>query len=365
MSDLQYLLALNSLSEVGPVTAGRLLAALGTPENIFRMSAAELGQVEKVSARKAGEIAGFSNWAAVEREIEKAEKNNIKLVPYGDDLYPEGLRHINSSPLVLYIKGDLSETDKYAVAVVGSRKVTDYGRQVSDRLSRELSAAGLTIVSGMAMGVDTVSHRGALKAKGRTLAVLGSGIDVPYPASNRELMDSIAASGAVISEFPFGTAPLRENFPRRNRIISALSLGVIVVEGMPGSGSLITVKYALEQGKEVFAVPGHVYSRNSMGPNGLIKKGAKLVESAEDVIEELSLQIKGIIREEKGRQEKPLPGMSGEESLICGCLNNEPKHIDDILRGLDLTTGRALSALMALELRGIVRQAEGKMFSLT
>lgn len=364
MSDLQYLLALNSLSEVGPVTTRRLLAAFGTPENIFRMSADELGRVEKVSAKKAREIAGFRNWAAVEREIEKADKDNIKLVPYGDDRYPEGLSHINASPLVLYIKGNIREVDKYAVAIVGSRKVTEYGRQVSDRLSQELSAAGLTIVSGMAMGVDTISHRGALKAKGRTLAVLGSGIDVPYPASNRELIDSIAASGAVISEFPFGTAPLRENFPRRNRIISALSLGVIVVEGVPGSGSLITVKYALEQGKEVFAVPGNIYSSNSMGPNGLIKKGAKLVERAEDVIEELSLQIKGIIRENERQHEKPLPRMSRDESLIYDCLKNEPRHIDVIVRGIQMPTGRALSTLTALELRGIVRQAEGKMFSL-
>jgi DNA processing protein len=364
MSDLLYLLALNSLSDVGPVTAGRLLAAFGTPENIFRMSADEIGRVEKVSAKKANEIAGFDNWAAVEREIDKAEKNDIRLVTFEDDLYPEGLRHINAAPLVFYIKGNINEVDKYAVAVVGSRKATVYGRQVAESLSRDLAASGLTIVSGMAAGVDTVSHRAALKAKGRTLAVLGSGLDVPYPASNRALIDSIAASGAVISEFPFGTAPLRENFPRRNRIISALSLGVIVVEGAPGSGSLITARYALEQGKEVFAVPGNLTSRNSKGPNGLIKKGAKLVESAEDVIEELSLQIKGILRDDKLRKERALPEMSGDENVIYDCLRDEPKHIDAIIRGIDIPTGRALSTLLNLELRGIVRQAEGKMFSI-
>lgn len=364
MSDLQYLLALNSLSEVGPVTAKRLFDAFGTPENIFRMSADEIGRVEKVNAKKAKEIAGFNNWDAVEKEIEKAGKDNIKLVTFGDDLYPEGLRHINAAPLVLYIKGNITEVDKYAVAIVGSRRVTEYGIQVSDRLSQELALSGLTIVSGMAMGVDTVSHKGALKAKGRTLAVLGSGLDVPYPASNRALIDLIAASGAVISEFPFGTPPLRENFPRRNRIISALSLGVIVVEGAPGSGSLITVKYALEQGKEVFAVPGNINLRNSKGPNGLIKNGAKLVENAEDVIEELSLQIKGIIKEDKLQHERLMPKMSGNEIMIYDCLRDEPKHIDTIIRGIDMPTGRALSTLLNLELRGIVRQAEGKVFSL-
>lgn len=364
MFDLQYLLALNSMSEVGPVTARRLLAAFGTPENIFRMSAEEIGRVEKVNAKKAREIAGFNNWDVVKKEIEKAEKSNIKLVTFEDDLYPEGLRHINAAPLVLYIKGNITEIDRYSVSIVGSRKATVYGLQIADRLSQELALSGLTIVSGMAMGVDTTSHKGALKAKGRTLAVLGSGLDVPYPASNRALMDSIAASGAVISEFPFGTPPLRENFPRRNRIISALSLGVIVVEGAPGSGSLITVKYALEQGKEVFAVPGNINSRNSKGPNGLIKNGAKLVENAEDVIEELSLQIKGIIREEKLQHELPMPKMSGDESMIYDCLRDEPKHIDRIIRGIDIPTGRALSTLLNLELRGIVRQAEGKIFSL-
>jgi len=364
MCDLQYLLALNSLSEVGPVTARRLIAAFGTPENIFRMSAEEIARVEKVSLKKASEIAGFNNWDAIKKEIEKAEKHNIKLVTFEDDLYPEGLRHINAAPLVLYIKGNITEVDRYSVSIVGSRRATAYGLQIADRLSHELASLGLTIVSGMAMGVDTTSHKGALKAKGRTLAVLGSGLDVPYPASNRTLMDSIAASGAVISEFPFGTPPLRENFPRRNRIISALSLGVIVVEGAPGSGSLITVKYALEQGKEVFAVPGNINSRNSKGPNSLIKNGAKLVENAEDVIEELSLQINGIIREEKLQHERPIPKMSGDESMIYDCLKDEPKHIDTIIRGIDISTGKALSTLLNLELRGIVSQAEGKVFSL-
>ena len=364
MSDLHYLLALNSMSEVGPVTARRLLAAFGTPENIFRMSEHEIGRVEKVNAKMAREIAGFNNWDAVEKEIEKAAKLDIKLVAFGDDLYPEGLRHINAAPLFLYIKGNITEVDRYSVAIVGSRKATQYGLKTADRLSQELASSGLTIVSGMALGVDTLSHRGALKVNGRTLAVLGSGLDVPYPASNRALIDSIAASGAVISEFPFGTPPLRENFPRRNRIISALSLGVIVVEGAPGSGSLITVKYALEQGREVFAVPGDIYSRNSKGPNGLIKNGAKLVESAEDVIEELSLQITGIIKDEKLKHERSLPKMSGDESTIYNCLRDEPKHIDRITRGIDMTTGRALSTLLNLELRGIVSQAEGKIFSL-
>jgi DNA processing protein len=216
----------------------------------------------------------------------------------------------------------------------------------------------------MARGIDSASHKGALRTNGRTIAVLGSGIDVPYPRENKKLMEAIISSGAVISEFPLGAAPLREHFPRRNRIISALSLGVLVIEATVDSGSLITVGYALEQGKEVFALPGNITSTNSKGTNNLIKKGAKLVESSEDIIEEISMQIKGLLKEKRSISEKKLPSMTDEEKKLYSLLDSEPKHIDSIIRHTEMLSSKVLSLLLSLELKGIVRQAEGKRFFL-
>lgn len=364
MSDLKYWLALNFIPDIGPVSAGRLLSAFGSPENIFQMSVRELKQVEDIGENRAKNIAAFNRWDLVDREIEKAQKNNIQLITKNDKAYPEMMRRVHGAPSVIYVKGELKDTDKYAIAMVGSRTSTDYGSQIAERISQKLSASGLTVVSGMARGIDSVSHKGALKAGGRTIAVLGSGLDMPYPPENRKLMNEIASSGAVISEFPFGTLPNRENFPRRNRIISALSLGVIVVEAALDSGSLITVAYALEQGREVFAVPGNITSGTSKGTNDLIKKGARLVESAEEVLDELRPQIKGILREAKASASKPRPEMNAEEKTVYNYLNDEPKHIDSIIRQLNMPTNRALSILLNLELKGVVRQTQGKHFSL-
>lgn len=364
MSDIQYWLALNSLPDIGPVVARRLLSAFGNPENIFSMPAEELRKVEGIGEKRVRVITGFNQWESIRKEIESAVKHNTKIFTLNNPAYPEGLKRINGAPLVLYVKGDLKETDKYAIGMVGSRSSTDYGMQTAGKMSYALAASGLTIVSGMARGIDTASHLGALKAGGRTIAVLGSGLDVPYPASNRELMKKIELSGAVISEFPFGTPPNKENFPKRNRIISALSFGVIVVEAALDSGSLITVGYALEQGKEVFAVPGSVTSRTSKGTNDLIKKGARLVENAGEVIEELRPQLKGVLREDRMKSEKTPPGITGDEKTLYNFLTSGPRHIDSIIREMKITSGRALSMLLNLELKGVIRQTEGKYFSL-
>lgn len=361
MSNLRYWLALNFLSDIGPALARKLLKVFGCPENIFKAPLRELMRVAGIGENRAASIVRFDRWDRVQVEIDLIMKNDIKLLTLNDRAYPEGLKHLPDAPPVLYVKGEIRETDRYAVSVVGSRSATNYGMLVTERMSYKLASCGLTIVSGMARGIDSASHRGALKAKGRTIAVLGSGLDVPYPAENRGLMKAIAASGAVISEFPLGTLPEKGNFPRRNRIISALSLGLVVVEATVDSGSLITVGYALEQGKEVFAVPGNITSRNSKGTNDLIKKGAKLVESAEEVIEELGPQIKGILREQK-RSPRSLPELNEDERLIYNCLGDEPKHIDTITRETKISTGKALSILLGLELKGIVRQMDGKRF---
>jgi len=364
MSDLIYWLALNSLPDIGPVNARRLVSAFGSPEKIFQMPLDELRKVEGIGENRGRDITGFNQWDSVHKELETAGKKGVRLVTLHDAAYPEGLRNMYDAPVVLYVRGELREADKYAIAMVGSRASTDYGIQIAEKMGHKFASSGLTVVSGMARGIDTAAHKGALKAGGRTLAVLGSGIDVPYPASNRGLMRDIEASGAVISEFPLGAPPGKENFPRRNRIISALSFGVVVVEAARDSGSLITAEYAADQGREVFAVPGNITSVNSRGTNDLIKKGAKLVESAEEVIEELRPQLKGALKEDSTVPGKGLPEMTDEEKALYHYLDSEPKHIDTITREKSMTTGKALSILLNLELKGVIRQTEGKRFSL-
>lgn len=361
MSDLRYWLALNSLPEIGPVLGRRLLSTFGGPQNIFQVSISELKKVEDIGEGRAKSIVGFTAWDRVQREINYAEKNNIRLITIKDSSYPEGLRHLPDAPLVLYVRGEIKDDDKYAIAVVGSRMPTRYGLLLAEEIGYRLASSGLTVVSGMARGIDSASHKGALRAGGRTIAVLGSGIDVPYPPENKGLMDAIASSAAVISEFPLSSRPNRENFPRRNRLISGLSLGVLVVEATEDSGSLITARYALEQGKEVFAIPGNITSRTSKGTNDLIKKGAKLIESADEIIEELAPQIKGILKEDR-MAKRPLPSMTDKEKRLYNLLSREPKHIDVITREADLSPQEVLSILLSLELKGVVRQIEGKNF---
>jgi DNA processing protein len=366
MSDLRYWLALNFLSDIGSVLARRLLSVFGNPENIFHASIEELKRIEGVGENRANSIVNFDRWELVNKEIEKAHRDNIMIVTLNDTKYPSGLKHIPDAPPVLYVKGELEDSDKYAISIVGSRRATSYGIQVAEKMSYTLASYGLTVVSGMARGIDTASHRGALKARGRTVAVLGSGVDVPYPPSNKTLMKMIESSGAVISEFPLGTPPNKENFPKRNRIISGLSLGVVVIEATLDSGSFITVGYALDQGKEVFAVPGNITSENSRGTNDLIKKGARLVESAEEIIDELKPQIKGVLKKEKidNINNKMSSGLNEEEKALCNYLTAEPTHIDSIIRATRMAAGKVLSVLLNLELKGVVRQSKGKYFSL-
>ena len=292
--------------------------------------------------------------------LKKLDATRIKIVTFSNKDYPETLKNIEDAPIVLYIKGTIQKEDRYAVAVVGSRKYSPYGKLAAEKLSSELSSMGFTIVSGMARGIDTLAHTAAINSGGRSIAVLGSGIDVPYPPENRGLMEKLSDSGYVISEFPPGTLPERENFPKRNRIISGLSLGVLVVEATADSGSLITASCALEQGKEVFAVPGNINSVNSNGTNELIKKGAKLVQSAEDVIEELAPILKGYIR----TREKANIELSVEEKRLCDIMTAEPKHVDMLSRESKMPAQKVLGILLSLELNGIAKQAEGKKFFL-
>jgi len=360
MSDLKYWIALSMLQDIGPVGSRKLLSVFMTPERIFNTGIEGLLSVEGIGINRAKNIKGFSLWKNVEKQIRVMEKRGIKAVCFGESAYPEMLREIEDAPVVIYIKGDTQPQDRYAIAIVGSRKPTPYGTSVAENISEELALMGFTIVSGMARGIDAISHKGALRADGRTMAVLGSGLVVPYPPENKGLMDKIASSGCVISEFPPGTPPDKENFPRRNRLISGLSLGVLVVEATSDSGSLITAGYAIEQGREVFAVPGNIISSNSKGTNELIKKGAILTRKAEDVVEELAPVLKGFIRS----KEKAKIEITGEEKTLCNLLSGEPKQIDAISRESRLPASKVLGILLGLELKGAVKQTTGKRFYL-
>jgi DNA processing protein len=360
MSDIRYWIGLSLVPDVGPVMARKLITSMGSPENVFKAGARDLLSISGLGEEKARSIHNFALWDVVEKQIKEAVRKKIEVVSFDDPRYPSVLKDIEGMPVVLYMKGEYHPDDRYGIAVVGSRKNTGYGEAVTQKISCELASAGFTIISGMARGIDTLSHRSALTSGGRTIAVLGSGIDVHYPAENKGLMEKIAASGCVISEFPPGTMPNRENFPRRNRLISGLSMGVLVVEAAADSGSLITAGYAAEQNKEIFAVPGSIFSRNSEGTNRLIRQGAKVVLRTDDIIEELAPVLRGLMKMPGGNTAE----ISTEEGVLCAALTREPKHVDVVSREVTLPVHKTLELLLSLELKGLVRQANGKRFYL-
>lgn len=360
MPGRQYWIALSMVPDIGPVKARKLLSRFGTPEKIFDAGIDDILSVEGIRINNAKSIKGFSSWDVIEKQMKIMEQNGIKAVGLNEPTYPEMLRETDGAPVIIYITGEVQPCDRYAIAVVGSRKPTHYGASVAEKLSEELASIGFTIVSGMARGVDSLSHKGALRAGGRTIAVLGSGLNVPYPPENKGLMYKIAESGCVMSEFPAGALPDRENFPRRNRVISGLSLGTLVIEAASDSGSLITAGYALEQNREVFAVPGNIFSSLSDGTNELIKKGAILTRKVEDIVEELAPVLKGFI---KAKDKKRIE-VTDEEEKLCNLLSGEPKQVDVISRESGLPTSKVLGILLALELKGVVKQITGKRFYL-
>ncbi|MEN8614507.1 DNA-processing protein DprA [Dehalogenimonas sp. THU2] len=295
-----------------------------------------------------------------ERELEKAEKSGVQVLTIADRAYPARLKEIYDYPPVLYIKGTLLQEDELSLAVVGTRKPTVYGRQVTEELVTELSGSGITIASGLARGIDTIAHHTALKNGGRTLAVLGSGVNVIYPAENAALSRRIVENGALISECPVDAGPRAENFPRRNRILSGLTLGTLVTEAGDGSGALITADNALEQNREVFAVPGSILSPQSNGSNRLIQQGAKLVRRASDIMEELN--IHAVVGQLEFREILPENDM---ERQLLKFLAPEPVHIDDVCRASGLPTSMVSSTLAMMELKGMVKQLGGMNYALS
>jgi DNA processing protein len=360
--DIFYWLALSLTPGVGGILIKRLLDHFKTPEAVFQASMKDLLQIEGLGEKVAKEIQKGPVEKKVEKELYLLREVGGKMMTINDESYPTRLREVYDPPPVLYVRGELRKEDELAVAIVGSRKTTPYGRWMTEKMGQELARHGITIVSGMARGIDSLAHWGALSGGGRTVAVLGCGVDVVYPRENRKLFNKIIDQGAVLSEFPMGSPPEGGHFPKRNRIISGLSIGVVVVQASMESGSLITANYALEQGREVFAVPGNVGSESSRGTHQLIKEGAKLVESSEDILEEILPQLEKE-RESPQKVESPARDLTEEERILYDQLSETPLHIDALIRESQFDPGKVSSLLLNLELKGLILQWPGKCFS--
>ncbi|MDP3143088.1 MAG: DNA-processing protein DprA, partial [Candidatus Omnitrophota bacterium] len=338
----------------------------GSGQKIISATISQLRQVEGITDSLAKKITECKS-SNIDRELDLIKKHQVKIISFKDKDYPQNLKTIYDPPMVLYLKGSLLSGDNQAVAIVGSRRASFYGISCAEKFGRELAELGITVVSGMARGIDTASHRSALKARGRTIAVLGNGLSNVYPPENKDLFNEIADNGAVISEFSMQVEPLAYNFPRRNRIISGLSLGVVVVEAARNSGALITAHAALEQGREVFAVPGKVDSANSKGVNELIKQGAKLTGDIRDILEEINIKLKEnfVIKDKSSVKavEVDRKKLSAEETLLLRLIDKSPRYIDEIISESRLEINKVMSGLMHLEMLHIVKQLPGKLFA--
>ncbi|MGI5839086.1 MAG: DNA-processing protein DprA [bacterium] len=368
MDELKYWLALNRAPGIGPKRFQLLREHFGSMRTVWEAAPPELAKVKNIGLGVANGIAAFRRQTDPDRELALLERYRARVVTTAATEYPELLRHIYDPPPVLYFRGELRPEDGTALAIVGTRVASEYGKTVASLLARELAGRGITVVSGMARGIDTAAHLGAMEAGGRTFAVLGCGLDTVYPAENRAVMARIAAAGAVISPFPFGTKPEAGNFPARNRLISGLSLGTVVVEAQERSGALITADFALEQGREVFAVPGNITSKNSRGTNYLLKQGAKLVESLADILEELPRLNRTAPLSDRSSpaagavSSVAAAGLTAEETQVLQCVTDDPLHIDQIVQKCRLVSDRVAAVLMYLELKGLVRRLPGQLF---
>ena len=368
--DLVYWLGIGRIEGLGIRSAHKLIDRFGSPQAAYMASLTEL-EMTGLPAHVCQAVFAQTGLKDAEKEIAAVAKLDCMLVTYASDEYPPLLRQISDPPLVLYVRGDARVLSQHAVAIVGTRRPSTYGLQVARRLARDLAERQLVIASGMARGMDSAAHHGPLKAKGKTVAVKGRGMDGISPAENKRLAQKIWESGAVISEFPLGTGPTPENFPIRNRIISGLSLGVIIVEAAEYSGSLITARLALEQNREGFAVPGNITAAQSFGPNHLIKQGAKLVDQWMDVVEEFPADIRmqllppaEALGEEAG-QEATLfeASLTPDQKQVFEVLRaDEPLFVDSVFSSVSLPQPRVLAALLELEMSGLIRQLPGKNF---
>jgi len=359
---------------VGPKTFAKLLSHFGSIDYALGASASQVAKVDGIGPKTAEKIAATRDKTNTYNELKLAENLGVSIINLHDKRYPPVLKRTYDPPPVLYIKGSLTPADNLAIAIVGSRRCSLYGREHASRFAHLLASAGVTIVSGMARGIDTAAHHGALAASGRTIAVHGSGLANIFPPENKNLFNLIAQSGACISELPLRYEPLPENFPPRNRIIAGLALGTIVIEAAPRSGALITAAVALDYNREVMAVPGKIDSPLSKGPHQLIKQGATLVESVEDVMdalgyigEQLMEHVSEAAKKATQTMETPLfdlskLNLSEAERIVYNCLSKEPLHIDQIIAEVDLAPGRINASLISLRLKGLIKQLPGSLF---
>ncbi len=356
-------LALYMIPGLGNTVLKRLIQAFGDPETVFSAGMTELMNVEGMRKDIARKIMDRALDREAEGELRNAEKYHARIVAYTDPSYPALLREIHNPPMILYVKGKEIPLTQTFVGVVGSRNPTHYGRKAAERIGSGLARRGAGVVSGLARGIDSAAHRGCLMGKGFTIGVVGTGIDVVYPASNKTLFKQIEENGAIVSEFVTGTPPEPKNFPIRNRIISGLSRGTAVVEATRKSGSLITASLALDQGRDVFAVPGSIDSFKSTGAHFLIKQGAKLIENADDILDEFGFIGKGTLVKGVPRDADGTPRHMNEfERKVYEIIGDYPVHMDDIVRLGKMDVGKVAGILMKMELEGIVKQLPGKMF---
>ena len=361
----QALLVLNQLPKVGPVKIRRLLECFETPEAILAASVAQLRQVQGISEVSAKLVNEWQNHTDVTQEESRIRELGVHFITAEDELYPDTLREIYDPPLVLYVWGQLEMRDRLAVGVVGSRRCTHYGSQSAKKLSYQLAGAGVTVLSGLARGIDTAAHEGAIAAKGRTIAVIGSGLGQLYPPENQALAEKIAAGhGAVVSEFPIDQHPDKQTFPMRNRIVSGWSSGILVIEAPAWSGSLITANMAAEQGRSVYAVPGPIDKPTHVGCHKLIQNGARLVISAQDVLDDLGNLFPSEAGPAPGSPSLyPIDSLSPEEQAVYACIGNSETHVEAILTACDLPTPTVSASLMRLELKKIIKQLPGRHYA--
>lgn len=353
---LRYYIGFNMVQGIGPARLRRLLDVFGDVESAWQASAEALRRAG-LDQRSLRNLLETRECVDLDRELRRVEAAGVRVLTWEDPDYPRLLREIPDPPPVLYVRGRLEPEDAWAVAVVGTRRASAYGKEVTRRLVDTLARSGITIVSGLARGIDGVAHWAALDAGGRTIAVLGCGVDRVYPPEHRELARRIAQQGALVSEYPLGTPPEARNFPPRNRIISGLSLGVLITEAGKGSGALITADYAAEQGRDVFAVPGSILAAGSSGTNRLIQDGAKMVLEAADILRELNLTM--VAEQAEARQ--VLPETEVEATLLAH-LGAEPVHVDDLGQAVGLPIAEVTSTLALMELKGMVRQVGGMKY---
>lgn len=356
--EIRYCLALTQIKDFGSVLIKKLFLKFGSAKRIFDADIMEVASVEGIGRERAKNLKNFNGWEGVDKILKLCEKRGIKIFSLHDPQYPELLREIHDPPPVLFCRGEIKPEDHIALAVVGSRRPTEYGRKVTERIASELASCGITIVSGLARGIDSLAHASAISQGGRTIAVLGSGVSFIYPPENRTLAEKILKNGAILSEFLPDEGPRKENFPRRNRIISGMSIGTLITEAGINSGALITAGFALEQGREVFAIPGNITSKNSEGTNLLIQNGAKLVTKLQDIVEEIGHFIPSL-KESNLKPWYDTVEVDEEEKAILNILN-DTATVDELVLKSGMDIGKILNILLKLEIKGLITKTEGR-----